>query len=108
MASATRRGLAAAALSAVVPGAGQLYAGARRRGLTLIAIVVAALAVAAIAAAGASWPTLDLRLLVGVLAVDVAVLAFRLFAVVDAWLVARATATTTAVAGLAVLALLIV
>ena len=75
----------ASLLSLLLPGAGQLYAGARRRGLVLLGFT-AALLVGAVALA-AAWPTgvVDRRLVAVVLAVDLAVLAVRLFAVVDAW-----------------------
>jgi LCP family protein required for cell wall assembly len=90
-----------------VPGAGQLYVGLRRRGLVLLAITAVLLVAGALAARG-GFPTLDRRLLVAVLVADAAVLAFRLFAVVDAWRAVGAAATWTAVAGLAVLAALTV
>jgi LCP family protein required for cell wall assembly len=102
----TRRRLVASGLSAVVPGAGQLYVGVRRRGLVLLAITAGLLLVAVALAAYGGLPTLDRRLLVAVLVADAAVLAFRLFAVVDAWRAVGAAATATAVAGLAVLAAL--
>jgi LCP family protein required for cell wall assembly len=89
-----------------VPGAGQLYAGLRRRGLVLLAITGALFLAAVALAARGGLPPLDRRLLVTVLVVDAAVLAFRLFAVVDAWRAAGAAATSTAVAGLALLAAL--
>jgi len=108
MPGATRRSLVASALSVIVPGAGHLYAGLRARGLVLIAVSAALLLAALVLAARGGVPTLDRRLLVAVLVADAAVLAFRLFAVVDAWRVAGAAATTTALAGLGVLAALTV
>jgi LCP family protein required for cell wall assembly len=108
MGGATRRSLVASALSAIVPGAGQLYAGLRARGLALLAVSVGLVLAALVLAARGGLPTLDRRLLVTVLVADAAVLAFRLFAVVDAWRVAGAAATTTALAGLGVLAALTV
>lgn len=82
-------------LSLLLPGAGQLYAGKRRRGLLLLA---ASAALLLLLVALASWAPvqIDRRLVAGVLVADLALLAFRLFAVVDA-------ARGTAVAGLAVL-----
>ena len=75
-------------LSLLLPGAGQLYAGRRRRGLVLLA---GSAALVLLLAALASWAPaqIDRRLVAGVLALDLALLALRLFAVVDA---ARGTA----------------
>jgi polyisoprenyl-teichoic acid--peptidoglycan teichoic acid transferase len=108
MPGATRRSLVASALSVIVPGAGHLYAGVRSRGLALLAISAGLVLAALVLAVRGGLPTLDRRLLVAVLLADAAVLAFRLFAVVDAWRVAGAAATTTALAGLSVLAVLTV
>ena len=85
MAGRARGGVVASLLSLLLPGAGQLYAGARRRGLVLLGIT-AALLVGAVALA-AVWPSgvVDRRLVAVLLAVDLALLAVRLFAVVDAW-----------------------
>lgn len=71
----------------VLPGAGQLYLGARRRGFILLAITGAALLAALVLG---SWISVDAvwgvdrRLVATILAVDLALLGFRLFAVVDA------------------------
>jgi LCP family protein required for cell wall assembly len=71
----------------VLPGAGQLYVGARRRGFILLGITGATLLTILVLA---SWISVDAvwgvdrRLVATILAVDLAVLAFRLFAVVDA------------------------
>ena len=75
----------ASLLSLLLPGAGQLYAGARRRGVVLLGLTAAVL-LGAVALA-AAWPTgvVDRRLVAVVLSVDLALLAVRLFAVVDAW-----------------------
>lgn len=83
-------------LSLLVPGAGQLYAGKRRRGLVLLA-ASAALLLLLLALAAWAPVQIDRKLVAGVLALDLALLAFRLFAVVDA-------ARGTALAGLALLA----
>src|SRR5215210_8060881 len=87
MAEPTGRGLLAGFLSMLLPGAGQLYAGARTRGFVLLAttaaVLLALLALAASPAADHVWG-LDRRLVAAVLAVDLALLALRLFAVVDA------------------------
>jgi LCP family protein required for cell wall assembly len=105
MASPTRRRLLAAALSMIAPGAGQVYSGTRRRGIALLALTAALLVIAVGVVAFAPLPSLDRRLLVLVLLLDVGALAFRLFAVVDAWR-AGGTATAAAVGGLAALAAL--
>ncbi len=71
----------------VLPGAGQLYVGARRRGFILLGVTGAALLAVLVLA---SWISVDAvwgvdrRLVATILAVDLALLAFRLFAVVDA------------------------
>src|SRR6266542_4786156 len=109
MANPTGRRLVAGALSMAVPGAGQLYAGITRRGAALVALTagLAALAIAVVAFAPHDrLPTLDRRLAAMVLAVDLALLAFRLFAVVDAWRAVRGRATTAATVGLTALAAL--
>jgi LCP family protein required for cell wall assembly len=71
----------------VLPGAGQLYVGKRRRGFVLLGItaagLLAALALAAWISIDVLWGV-DRRLVATVLAVDLAVLTVRLFAVVDA------------------------
>ena len=87
MAVPTGRGLLAGFLSMLVPGAGQLYAGARRRGLVLLGLTGAALlgllAFTSWLAADHLWGV-DRRLVAAVLVVDLALLGLRLFAVVDA------------------------
>lgn len=85
--------IVAGALSLLVPGAGQLYLGARRRGLVLLAAAALALL---LAAAVAAWlpVEIDRRLVAGVLLVDLALLALRVFAVLDAGRGAGATALT--------------
>lgn len=84
-----RRALRAALLSALIPGAGQLYLGYRRRGLPMVALTVLAVCLG-----GGLWlldPILVLswlvqpRVLLGLLVLDAVLLAFRLFAVVDAF-----------------------
>ncbi len=71
----------------VLPGAGQLYVGARRRGFILLgitaAMLLAVLVLASWISVDAVWGV-DRRLVATMLAVDLALLAFRLFAVVDA------------------------
>ena len=73
----------------LVPGTGQLSTGRRRRGLVLLG-VFAALTVAVTAATvvrplGVVTGLGDARFVAAVLAADALLLAFRLFAVVDAW-----------------------
>ena len=98
MAAPTPRRLLAGFFSMLLPGAGQLYVGAHRRGVVLLAASVALLLVLAAVASTASVE-IDRGLVAAVLAVDVAVLAFRLFAVLDA-------GRGAAVSGLAALAAL--
>lgn len=85
-----RRGrVAAGFLSMLAPGAGQLYAGARRRGTILLAvsavILLALLALVSTRPLDAAASLVDRRLVAAILLGDLALLAFRLFAVVDAW-----------------------
>jgi LCP family protein required for cell wall assembly len=101
MAAPTRRRLLAATLSMLAPGAGQLYVGVRRRGLVLLALAV--VGVPAVLLAATRVTTIDRRVLAGVLAADAALLALRLFAVVDAWRAGSGRATRAALAALAVL-----
>jgi polyisoprenyl-teichoic acid--peptidoglycan teichoic acid transferase len=87
MAEPSRRALLAGFLSMLLPGAGQLFRGARRRGLLLLGATAAILLVlpAVVAWRGqAGLPVLDRRLVATLLIVDLGILAFRLFAVVDA------------------------
>ena len=74
-------------LSSVVPGLGQLYRGAMRRGLVLLAIAVA-IAVSGLVIGSRlsldALPGVDRRIVAVVLLADLALLAFRVFAVVDA------------------------
>ena len=76
-----------------VPGLGQLVAGARRRGVLLLGITAMILLVLL----GAPFwlpgvVSVDRRLVAAVLAIDLALLAFRLYAVADAGRVGRAPA----------------
>ncbi|MBA2297027.1 MAG: LCP family protein [Actinobacteria bacterium] len=96
MAEPSRRALLAGFLSMLLPGAGQILRGARRRGILLLAATALLLLVllAAVAWRGREGlPVLDRRLVAVLLALDLALLAFRVFAVVDA---ARGTRTATA------------
>ncbi len=71
----------------LLPGAGQLLRGARRRGVALLAataLLLLALLAIVVWRGRAGLPVLDRRLVATLLAIDLAVLAFRLFAVVDA------------------------
>ena len=102
----SRGRVVAGLLSTLLPGAGQLYAGARRPGLVLVA-VSAALLVAAVGLLVVRpfelEAVVDERAIVAFVAVDAAVLAFRLFAVVDAWRRGPGAVTRFAVVALAVL-----
>jgi LCP family protein required for cell wall assembly len=104
MAQRRRGRVVAGVLSMLLPGAGQLYVGARRRGAILLGTtLVLGLSVAAVAVTrpfdladsavsrGALWT---------LLAVDLGVLAFRLFAIVDAWWWGRGAASLVAVTAL--------
>jgi LCP family protein required for cell wall assembly len=74
-------------LSSVVPGLGQLYRGATRRGLVLLAIAVAIVVSGLVIGSRLSLdalPGVDRRIVSVVLLADLALLAFRVFAVVDA------------------------
>jgi LCP family protein required for cell wall assembly len=74
--------VAAATLSMLVPGLGQFILGASRRALVLLGLTgVIVLASAAVVLA---HPSLDTRLLVSILVLDLALLGLRVFAVVDA------------------------
>ena len=74
-------------LSLLVPGVGQLYRGATRRGLVLLAVAVGIVACGLVLG---SWLSLDAvsgvnrRIVAVFLLADLALLAFRVFAVVDA------------------------
>src|SRR3954453_19722085 len=81
----------------LVPGLGQVVAGASRRGVVLLCLTAAILVAGA--AVALAHPEIGLRLLVALLALDLALLALRVFAVVDA---GRAAAPV-AVAALVVL-----
>jgi polyisoprenyl-teichoic acid--peptidoglycan teichoic acid transferase len=84
------RALLAAALSAIVPGAGQLYARRPRRALLMLAVTGAFLGAAAVAwndRASTARLLLQPRWLLVLLAVDASLLAFRVWSVADAfWL----------------------
>ena len=87
MARGTGKRVTAGALSMLVPGAGQLYVGAARRGLMLL-LASAALGLVALAMLlerGEAASLVDRRVIGGLLVVNAALLAFRLFAVWDAW-----------------------
>jgi LCP family protein required for cell wall assembly len=102
MAPGTRERVTAGFLSMLLPGAGQVYAGAARRGLTLLAVTaLVAVCGLGIAAAGDAASLVDRRLIASVVVANAALLAFRLFAVVDAWRCTRAAASRVALAGLA-------
>jgi LCP family protein required for cell wall assembly len=95
--------MVAGLLSMLLPGAGQLYDGARRRGLVLIGLSVLALGVLLALAAAGAFSGLDRRLVAAVLAIDVGLLALRLYAVVDAWRGGRALHVHVALVALAAL-----
>jgi LCP family protein required for cell wall assembly len=79
--------LVAGLLSLLVPGVGQLYRGATRRGLVLLGVTLCIMVGGLLLG---SWVSLDAlsgvdrSMVTAILAADLALLAFRLFAVVDA------------------------
>jgi LCP family protein required for cell wall assembly len=74
----------ASILSMLLPGTGQLYQGARRRGLALLGLTAVAL-LALLTLAGRAPLSVDRTLVAAVLAANLALLALRLFAVLDVW-----------------------
>jgi LCP family protein required for cell wall assembly len=102
MVPGTRQRVTAGFLSMLVPGAGQVYAGAARRGLTLVAAtaLLSITCLTLLAARADAASLVDRRLIAAVLIVNAGLLGLRLFAVVDAW---RGAATPVAVAALVVL-----
>jgi LCP family protein required for cell wall assembly len=84
MAGRARKAVVAAVLSLLAPGAGQLYLGERRRAAIMLATSAALVLSALTLAASGRLPELGRTLLAVVLLVNAAVLAFRLFAIVDA------------------------
>lgn len=84
MTGRARKAVVAAVLSLLVPGAGQLYLGERRRGAIMLGAWAALVLVALSLVAAGREPELGRTLLAAVLLANVAVLAFRLFAIVDA------------------------
>jgi polyisoprenyl-teichoic acid--peptidoglycan teichoic acid transferase len=86
-----RRPLFAALLSCLLPGAGQLYLGRRRRGWAMIAVAVGCLVMAVgvlSEPAALSRMALQPGALLALLVADVGLLVFRAVAVVDAYLLA--------------------
>ena len=93
----------------IVPGAGQAFAGAWRRGLVLFVLfalaAVPVLIAAAVPVRAVAW-LLEGRLLSAALAVNIFLLALRLFAALDAWrmgALARSVPALTAAGAIAVL-----
>jgi LCP family protein required for cell wall assembly len=94
----------AGVLSMLLPGAGQLYVGAIRRGAILIGVTLA-LGVAAVVLAATrpfdlAESAVSLGAVVVVLAANLGLLAFRLFAIVDAWRWGRGAVSLLAVTAL--------
>jgi LCP family protein required for cell wall assembly len=96
-------------LSMIVPGAGQAFAGAWRRGIVLFALFVFGAVPVVVAAAApvrtVAW-LLEGRLLPVALAVNIFLLALRLFAALDAWRIgplAKSVPALTAAGAIAVL-----
>ncbi len=104
MASPRHTPVLAASLSMLLPGLGQLVAGARRRGLLLlVGTTVTLLGLLAAAAWLRGSISIDRRLVAGVLAVNLALLGVRLFAVLDVGRGGRAPAVRAAVVAVAAL-----
>jgi hypothetical protein len=96
------RPLIAALLSCLLPGAGQLYLGERRRGAVMLAITVLFLAVGVglwSDPAAVSRMVVQPRALLALLVADAGLLVFRAVAVVDAYLLATPYRRTPAEAG---------
>jgi polyisoprenyl-teichoic acid--peptidoglycan teichoic acid transferase len=86
-----RRRLIAALLSCLVPGAGQLYLGRRRRGVAMLAVTALCLAVAVrlwSEPAAVSRMLLQPRALLAILVADIGLFVFRVVAVLDAYVLA--------------------
>ncbi|MFH0915744.1 MAG: LCP family protein [bacterium] len=83
-----------ALFSAVIPGAGQITAGARRRGFVMLAVVVLLLICSVVIVLQGVDRILSYLVyppvLLALLVINVALLAFRLFAVIDAYRTRRA------------------
>jgi LCP family protein required for cell wall assembly len=87
MAGRARKAVVAAVLSLLVPGAGQLYLGKRRRAVIMLATWAALVAgTVALVAVGSdlALSSVGRTLLAALLLVNVAVLSFRVFAILDA------------------------
>ena len=83
--SVAARRLIAGLLSMLVPGAGQLYRGARGRGFILLGLSAVFLVGVLELTPWHSFAAIDRNVLALLLALNVALLALRLYAVVDAW-----------------------
>ena len=86
-----KRPLVAALLSCLVPGAGQLYLGYRRRGTVMLVVTVLCLAMAIglwSEPAAVSRMLVQPRALLALLVADIGLLVFRVVAVLDAYLLA--------------------
>ncbi len=102
-----RKRLAArcAFLSFLLPGAGQLYAGERRRGIAMLTLSGLALVfllrqVRSMGSKGGfAAHAVDTRFLLALLAVDVALLLFRVFSIFDAFRLGRAPQAAAATLG---------
>jgi LCP family protein required for cell wall assembly len=106
MTQRTRGRVAAGVLSMLLPGAGQVYAGARARGLVLLGVWLGATLAALVVAVERPFDldaVVSRRVLLGFLAANAALLAFRVFAIADAWRLGRGAASWLAVAALALL-----
>jgi LCP family protein required for cell wall assembly len=104
-----RRGgrIVAGLLSLLIPGAGQVYAGALRRGLILLGVtaglVLGLLVLLDVQPFDIAESAVSKRVVLAVVAVNLGLLAFRLFAIVDAWRIGRGARSLLAVTALAVM-----
>src|SRR5688500_15460182 len=107
MAQRRRGRVVAGLLSMLLPGAGQLYVGARRRGAILLGVTLAlgaaVVAVSALRPFDLAESAVSRGALAVLLAADLGLLAFRLFAIVDAWRWGRGAASLLAVTALGVM-----
>jgi LCP family protein required for cell wall assembly len=109
----TSRRAVAGALSAALPGAGQVFAGARRRGALLVAVTAALLATSTVLLVesdpvSVAQAALRPDVAAALLAANLGVLAFRSFAVLDAWRLGGRAGAAAGPLGIGVLAAILV
>jgi LCP family protein required for cell wall assembly len=93
-------------LSFLLPGAGQIYAGERRRGVAMLLVSGAALVFLLLqvrsmgSRGGIAAKAVDTRFLLALLAVDIVLLVFRVVSILDAFRLGRAPQAAAATLGL--------